>query len=339
MTSSERVRSILRVCLVVLYYPRRRAVLTSLALTLVTSIVLLTLDARLPFPPPSERILYDPLDWFVLFRDGAGTQAHSGRGPEAKAGLGGFSSVQPPVTALYYRVKPGDTITGIAERLGLNPDTISSANRPEGRGVHNVSVGELLRIPSQDGVPVTLTGDFDALCSRWKIAPDDVLAANSVTRADLRQGMQLFFPGAQHTGYEFSLSLGVAVKLPLRGAWESSGFGYRADPFTGLRSKHQGVDLAAPYGSPIASATDGLVVNAGWDDILGNYVEVRGQMGYTYFYGHMSRILVKPGIVVAQGTILGQVGDTGYATGPHLHFEVRRYGIPQNPALFVPGIR
>jgi len=339
MTSTERVRSILRACLVTGYYPRRRAVLSALALTLVTSVVLLTLDARLPFPRPSEQILYDPSDWFALFRTGTSGQWRPDPARPARPGLGGFSTVQPPVTTLYYRVKPGDTITGIAQRLGLNPDTISSANRPEGRGVHNVSVGELLRIPSQDGVPVTLAGDFDALCAKWKIAPDDVLAANAVSRADLKQGMALFFPGAQHTGYEFSLSLGVAVRLPLRGAWESSTFGYRADPFTGLRSKHQGVDLAVAYGSPIASATDGVVRNAGWDDILGNYVEVRGQMGYTYIYGHMSRILVKPGMVISQGTILGQVGDTGYATGPHLHFEVRRYGIPQNPALFVPGIR
>ncbi|HTZ52085.1 MAG TPA: M23 family metallopeptidase, partial [Spirochaetia bacterium] len=148
----------------------------------------------------------------------------------------------------------------------------------------------------------------------------------------------LFFPGVQHTGYARSLALGSAVALPIHG-WESSPFGWRLDPFTGQRSHHSGVDLAAPEGTAIRSATDGLVIAATYDSMLGNYVEVAGPLGYQYIYGHMSSILTHVGARLATGSVLGLVGHTGYATGPHLHFEVRLHGVPQNPRNYLPGIR
>ncbi|HUI71397.1 MAG TPA: LysM peptidoglycan-binding domain-containing M23 family metallopeptidase [Spirochaetia bacterium] len=330
--------------------PRLRApFVKASALMIVATTVTLATGSLLPFPRPGETVLYDPSDWSMLIRGGgpAGrpepvvtAATVNPQTPLARGeAIGGFSLVQPSVQFLLYRVKPGDTITGIAQKLGLNPDTVSSLNRSEGRGVHNISVGEKIRIPTQDGIFVPLDSDFDALCRKKGVSPEEVLAANNVTRSDLVPGKLLFFPGVQHTGYEYSLSLGVAVSNPLPSAWETSTYGYRSDPFTGQRRKHNGVDLAAPYGSPVRSATEGVVRDAGWDDVLGNYVEIRGQLGYSYVYGHMSRILVQPGTRVVRGSVLGAVGATGYATGPHLHFEVRRYGVPQNPALFVSGLR
>jgi murein DD-endopeptidase MepM/ murein hydrolase activator NlpD len=229
-------------------------------------------------------------------------------------------------------------MSGIATKLGMDIDTISSMNRDAGRGVHNVTVGEILKIPSQNGIYLAAAADFDAQCKTYSVSPEDVLAANSLTRAQLTAGTRLFFPGVQHTGYARSLAVGVGVALPIRG-WESSPFGWRADPFTGQLSHHSGVDLAAPEGSLIRSATDGVVVASGFDSMLGNYVEVRAQLGYSYVYGHMSQILAQGGARVATGSVLGLVGHTGYATGPHLHFEVRLYGVPQNPRNYLPGIR
>ncbi len=327
----------------------RRPVLKAAALMIAATTVVLVLGARMPFPPPGEPVLFDPSDWSMLLGDARGhdstgavraaSVANAQRSVPPGQPVGGFSLAQPPVSFLLYRVRPGDTITGIAQKLGLNPDTISSLNRSEGRGVHSLSVGEQIRIPTQDGIFVTLDSDFDALCRKKGVSPEEVLAANAVTRDQIAPGQQLFFPGVQHTGYEYSLSLGVAVSNPLPSAWETSPYGFRSDPFTGQRRKHNGVDLAAPYGSAVRSATEGVVRDAGWDDVLGNYVEVRGQLGYSYVYGHMSRILVGPGTRVVRGSILGAVGATGYATGPHLHFEVRKFGVPQNPALFVSGLR
>jgi murein DD-endopeptidase MepM/ murein hydrolase activator NlpD len=327
----------------------RRPFLKASALMIVVTSVTLALGTRLPFPPPGEPMLFDPSDWSLILGDAgsrgsgeaaaAASVANARRADPRGEAVGGFSVAQPPVSFLLYRVKRGDTITGIAQKLGMNADTISSLNRSEGRGVHSLSVGEQIRVPTQDGIFITLDSDFDALCRKKGVSPEEVLAANAMTRGQLTAGEKLFFPGVQHTGYEYSLSLGVAVANPLPGAWETSSYGYRSDPFTGQRRKHNGVDLAAPYGSPVRSATEGVVRAAGWDDVLGNYVEVGGLLGYSYVYGHMSRILVKPGTRVVRGSILGAVGATGYATGPHLHFEVRKYGVPLNPALFLSGVR
>ncbi len=253
--------------------------------------------------------------------------------------MGGYPYSPPPVTIMLYRARSGDTISGIAQKLGLDPDTVSSLNRVEGRGVHNITVGEDIRVPNQDGIFVTVNGNLDALCDKYRISAEEVLGANRLTRESLASGSRLFFPGVQHTGYEYSLSTGVAVLNPLRMGWQSSSFGYRADPFSGERRKHRGVDIAANAGSAVKSASDGVVRVAGWDDVLGNYVEVRSRMGYSYIYGHMSRLSVKTGAVVAQGQSLGAVGSTGRATGPHLHFEVRKNGVPQNPRLFISGLR
>jgi murein DD-endopeptidase MepM/ murein hydrolase activator NlpD len=318
--------------------PLRRQILTALAVCFVAAVVLLVLDQRLPFPSPTERILYDPSGWGVLFRRQPAPPLRMGRTTDPAQSIGGAAAVLPPLTIMLYRAKPGDTLSGIATRLGMEVDTISTFNRIEGRGVHNLTVGELVKIPSQDGIYLDLTGDFDEMCRKNKVVAEDVLAANALDREDLRQGMTLFFPGVQHTGFALALSRGEAVYLPLRG-YESSPFGRRSDPFTGQQSRHHGVDIAAAWGKAITSGTDGRVRAAGWDGTLGNYVEVRGQMGFSYIYGHMSRIAVKVGDIVSTGRVLGYVGDTGYATGPHLHFEVRKNGVPQNPKYYMSGIR
>jgi murein DD-endopeptidase MepM/ murein hydrolase activator NlpD len=318
-------------------FPIRRHIMTAVALMFVVSAVALVLEERLPFPSPGEGILLDPTDWSMLFRRDPPLPAR----PDMRApgpSVGGSSFVQPPLAILLYRAHAGDTMSGIATKLGMDIDTISSMNRVQGRGVHNVTVGEFLKIPSQNGIFIALSGDFDEQCNKSGVLPEDVLAANSLTRDDLKQGMQLFFPNVQHTGYARALSVGVGVSMPLRG-WETDAFGRRLDPFTGLPSRHFGVDIAAPEGSTIRSATDGVVVAAGFDNGLGSYVMVRAQLGYSYVYGHMSMILTRSGARVSTGSVLGLVGHTGYATGPHLHFEVRLNGVPQNPRNYLPGIR
>jgi murein DD-endopeptidase MepM/ murein hydrolase activator NlpD len=319
---------------------QRRPLATSLAVVFVLSAVLLALDATLPFPSPTDRMLYDSGGWTLLMRRSPPSAPVEAPPVGASASpAGGYAYSPPPLQVMLYRAKQGDTISGIAQKLGLDPDTVSSLNRTEGRGVHNITVGEEINIPNQDGIFLTVNGNLAQLCEKNKVSAEEVLAANALTRAALAPGAKLFFPGVQHTGYEYSLSTGVAVLNPLRLGWQSSSFGYRDDPFSGERRKHRGVDIAASAGSAVKSASDGVVRFAGWDDVLGNYVEIRSRMGYSYIYGHMSRLSVKAGSVVAQGQSLGAVGSTGRATGPHLHFEVRKNGVPQNPRLFISGLR
>jgi len=335
---TERLAATLRTLLWDALFPLRRQILSAVALLFVVASVLLVLDAVLPFPPPGERILLDPSDWSLVFHREPPPAARPQAAGAPGESVGGTSMAQPPLAVLLYRARPGDTMSGIAIKLGMDIDTISSMNRVQGRGVHNVTVGEVLKVPSQNGIPLAAAADFDAQCRSYGVSPEDVLAANSLTRDQLAPGTRLFFPGVQHTGYARSLAVGVGVALPIRG-WESSPFGWRADPFTGQRSHHSGVDIAAPEGAPIRSATDGVVVSATYDAMLGNYVEVRAQLGYSYVYGHMSSILTRVGARVATGSVIGLVGHTGYATGPHVHFEVRLHGVPQNPRNYLPGIR
>jgi murein DD-endopeptidase MepM/ murein hydrolase activator NlpD len=111
------------------------------------------------------------------------------------------------------------------------------------------------------------------------------------------------------------------------------------DPFTGTTGTHRGVDLAAPLGSAVRSVSDGTVTVAGYNDVLGNYVMIRGPLNRTFVYGHMDRIFVSGGERVTQGDRIGTIGMTGKTTGPHLHFEVRVNGVPDNPHWYLKGVR
>jgi murein DD-endopeptidase MepM/ murein hydrolase activator NlpD len=111
----------------------------------------------------------------------------------------------------------------------------------------------------------------------------------------------------------------------------SSGFGMRFHPILNYSRMHQGVDLRASYGTPIVAVSDGRVEIAGWHGGHGNTVEISHGGGVESLYGHMSRIAVSRGATVRRGQIIGYVGSTGLSTGPHLHFEVHRNGVPVNP--------
>jgi murein DD-endopeptidase MepM/ murein hydrolase activator NlpD len=121
------------------------------------------------------------------------------------------------------------------------------------------------------------------------------------------------------------------LRTPIDGARLSSGFGMRNHPVMGYSRMHRGVDFAAASGTPIQAAGDGTVQTAGRNGGYGNYVRIRHNSQYSTAYGHMSRIAVKAGQRVRQGQIIGYVGSTGLATGPHLHYETIYNGTQINP--------
>lgn len=126
-----------------------------------------------------------------------------------------------------------------------------------------------------------------------------------------------------------------ALDWPLRGRLTSM-FGYRRHPYWGGRHMHTGLDIAAPYGRPIKAADSGEVILAKWWDGYGKAVVISHGGNTSTVYGHMSRIYVQDGDNIVKGQIIGLVGSTGYSTGPHLHFEVRKNGKPQNPMGYLP---
>jgi murein DD-endopeptidase MepM/ murein hydrolase activator NlpD len=111
----------------------------------------------------------------------------------------------------------------------------------------------------------------------------------------------------------------------------SSNFGLRLHPILGYTRMHKGVDFRAGYGTPILAATDGRVIAAGRAGGYGNQVRLAHAGGLVTSYSHMSRILAQAGATVRQGQVIGYVGSTGLATGPHLHYELYRNGVPINP--------
>ncbi len=122
----------------------------------------------------------------------------------------------------------------------------------------------------------------------------------------------------------------AGLAMPVAGRL-TSGFGMRLHPILGYSRMHQGLDLAAPWGVPIRAAANGTVSFAGWHGGHGNMVQLAHGGGTGTGYAHMSRIAVSPGEQVTQGQVIGFVGSTGQSTGPHLHFEAYRGGIPVDP--------
>ena len=115
----------------------------------------------------------------------------------------------------------------------------------------------------------------------------------------------------------------------------SSGFGYRYHPILHREKLHTGEDIAAGYGTPFRAARGGRVLYAGWQTAYGKTIIIDNGNGTTTLYGHASKLNVSAGQSIKEGQTIGNVGSTGWSTGPHLHFEVRKNGKPINPSQFV----
>ncbi|MFQ5581503.1 MAG: M23 family metallopeptidase [Mariprofundaceae bacterium] len=123
---------------------------------------------------------------------------------------------------------------------------------------------------------------------------------------------------------------------PSEGGWLSSTYGLRNDPFTGEVAPHHGVDIANRFGAAVLAASRGVVVFAGKMKDFGYMVDIEHGYGYRSRYGHLSNMAVKVGDVVKDNQLIGRVGSSGRSTGPHLHYEVHRYGKHLNPITFLP---
>ncbi len=233
-----------------------------------------------------------------------------------------------------YRVRPGDMIGVIAENTGLTSDTIISVNSV--RSSRNLQIGTYLRIPSMPGILYTVRNDGEVLekiAEKYKIDLAKCMKVNNVTEnVALKAGTTLFLPDAELDWVTRQEINGDLFHRPIHSRYYiSSYFGWRASPFTGMRSYHSGVDFACPKGTSIYSALDGKVTATGFNNTYGNYVIVTHHSGYKSLYGHMSEILAVRGQWVTTNTRIGRVGSTGLSTGPHLHLTIFKNGKQVNP--------
>ena len=233
-----------------------------------------------------------------------------------------------PIEYQTYKVKSGDTISGIAKKFGLtNISTLISIN--DIGNVRQLGAGQKLKIPSIDGIVYTVkAGDsLQKIASTNNIRLENLLDVNELTSETLTPGQQLFLPGVGLDQKTLQSRMGELFILPISASFRwSSPYGWRADPFTGVRSFHTGTDMACPEGTPILAAMSGKISEVGNNRTYGNYIIINHGNGYQTVYAHMSKTIAKKGQWVTQGSKIGLVGSTGYSTGPHLHFMVYKNG-------------
>lgn len=179
-----------------------------------------------------------------------------------------------------------------------------------------------------------LTADGEAVT--WGNATGRVLAAEFVNGKDTYSSMWFKDPssnGGKGAWYDLDGQSKQRAFLasPLEFSRVTSGFAMRVHPISGTWRQHNGVDYGAPSGTPVRTVGDGTVEFAGWQNGYGNVVHIKHANDRTTLYAHLSRIDVARGEKVGQGDTIGAVGQTGWATGPHLHFEVKIGGVLQDP--------
>jgi len=304
-----------------------------LAILSLAAFVATTLAKGPSFPMPASGLVYDDGSLQNLLLEYVSPELADGRSDAVQDGSG-----LPPVPATLelstYTVRSEDSLATIARRFGLDMGTIISVN-----GISSASSlrpGAQLRIPNIDGlIQKVRAGDsISSISKRYKVDATKIVDANDLGSARLIVGQSLFVPGAKLPDSEVKRALGERFAWPVRGPL-SSPFGYRPDPFTGVRRFHAGIDIAVDAGTTVRAAMDGKVADVGYNGNFGNYVILSHADGYQTLYGHLTKATVTVGTMLSQGSALGLSGNTGYSTGPHLHFGLFHRSLALNPLKYL----
>ena len=206
--------------------------------------------------------------------------------------------------AATLTVQPGETLYGIATRYKVSVNDLVRVNQLKS---NNISPGQILELPK--GISTTGSGVQSTNQSSNQ--------SGTATRTSVR-----------------------TPKTPESLLWPAEGIITTHFTYRGKRRGHSGIDIAAPFKTPISAALSGTVTSSGWDVYgYGNLIVIRGQDGRDYYYAHNSKLLVRRGQHVAQGQLIALMGSTGRSTGSHLHFEVRNGSRIINPYAMLPSSR
>lgn len=236
-----------------------------------------------------------------------------------------------PIKINEYIVKKGETIITISKKLGVSISTLVSLNNLSSQ---TLKPGSKLIYTEKDSIKYHSAKKFSVfdVSKKYKIHPYEIFVANGY-RFDFDK--ECIVPGIQMSWREISEKLGIGFLKPVFGRI-SSKFGYRIHPVLGIKKFHSGLDISAPYGSPVKSSMSGIVEKTGYDENgYGYFIVIKHGNSTKTLYGHLSQILVKEGQRVNRGQTIGKVGDTGMTTGPHLHFEVIKNGTKVNPKKYI----
>ncbi len=242
-----------------------------------------------------------------------------------------------------YRILKGDNLWTIAKKFSTDHRLIIRANEIESPDM--LASGNTILVPNRNGVSYRVkAGDtIKTISSAYGVTAKSVQEHNRISVA--KTSSSIFIPDArsvertasvkmQPRGMAVAANPGIVLSWPVLGGI-TSGFGNRIDPFTRRPQFHCCIDIYVPVETPVLAAAPGNVIFSGWKDGYGNMVVVSHSNGYISVYAHNKQNSVQPGTEVKAGQQIALSGMTGAVTGPHVHFELRKYLIPLNPVRFL----
>jgi len=227
-----------------------------------------------------------------------------------------------------HTVRSGETLWDIAHQHGLNIDSLIGANNIS--NMNSIKPGQKFKILPIKGIiyRVSPGESVASIASKFNIKTETIMKDNNLDNpSNLKIDQELILRGAKPE-FSYKDRLDQKFMYPIN---------TRITSYYGPRwgRVHEGIDFAAPMGSPIRAVSSGRVVYSGWASGYGYVVIIEHQKGLRTLYAHNSKLLVRNGESVGRGEVISRSGNTGNSTGPHLHFEVQVNGRPENPLNYI----
>ena len=249
-----------------------------------------------------------------------------------------------------YKVQTGDTVSGVAARFGIR-STYIIWNNADVADANALTVGQTLQVPSVEGMihSVRLGETVSEIADRYDANARDIIefAANGLQGDPnrLREGSQILVPGGRKVDTARAIApprqpavvaAAAAVIAPVASGWAWPVRGLLTSPFGPAHPL--GIDVAVPQGTPVVAASSGIVTFVGGNPCCsyGYHIIIDNGAGYETMYAHLSAFAVKKGDRVSGGQRIASSGSTGNSTGPHVHFELHRNGVVQDPMQYLP---
>jgi murein DD-endopeptidase MepM/ murein hydrolase activator NlpD len=248
----------------------------------------------------------------------------TGEGPESFA---------ESLTIYRYTPQEGEDIFALAARCNIPYAAIATLNRL----ARPADLAGPVLLPSAPGIFVypDSVSDLERLAASSRSSGQAGEAVPLIIAAEGEKRQVFFYPGADFSPTERNFFLNPGFRFPLRAFRLTSPYGMRRNPVTGRMRLHEGMDLAAPQGTSVYAAGDGVVTEIGEDPVYGRYIIIKHRDGWATLYGHLQQAETALRTEVRSGSLIGRVGSTGQSTGPHLHFELRRDGQARDPGKYL----